>query len=71
MIPAKAKCPYYVGWSWAEPDLDHLIYLMRYVYEHPDEARAIGAAAAAEVVQRWTWHHAAERIRQRLETIFG
>jgi len=71
LIPAQAKCPYYIGWSWAEPDIDHLIYLMRYVYEHPDEARTIGAAAAAEVVQRWTWHHAAERIRQRLETIFG
>ncbi len=69
LIPARAKCPYYTGWSWAEPDFDHLVYLMRYVYEHPTEACAIGAAAAAAVAQRWTWRHAAERIRQRLREI--
>lgn len=71
LVPAEAKCPYYLGWSWAEPDLDHLVYLMRYVYDHPTEARAIGQAAAAEVVQRWTWQHAAQRIRQRLAAIMG
>jgi len=69
LIPARAKCPYYAGWSWAEPDFDHLVYLMRYVYEHQDKARAIGMAAAAEAAQRWTWRHAAERILRRLEEI--
>ncbi|MCS6887042.1 MAG: glycosyltransferase [Chloroflexus sp.] len=69
LIPAQAKCPYYTGWSWADPDIDHLIYLMRYVYEHRAEAQAIGAAAAAEVAQRWTWRHVAERIVQRLQAI--
>lgn len=69
LIPAQAKCPYYTGWSWAEPDVDHLIDLMRYVYEHRAEAQAVGAAAAAEVAQRWTWRHAAERIVQRLRAV--
>lgn len=71
LTPAEAKCPYYLGWSWAEPDFDHLVYLMRYVYEHQAEARAVGAAAAAEVAQRWTWRHAAERIVRRLQAIGG
>ncbi|WP_299757287.1 glycosyltransferase [uncultured Chloroflexus sp.] len=66
LVPAEAKCPYYTGWSWAEPDFDHLVWLMRYVYEHPAEARSVGHAAAAEVAQRWTWRHTAERIVARL-----
>ncbi|MEF3274045.1 MAG: glycosyltransferase [Chloroflexus sp.] len=69
LVPAQAKCPYYTGWSWAEPDFDHLVYLMRYVYEHREEAQAIGRVAAVEAAQHWTWRHAAARIRQRLDEI--
>ena len=66
MIPAEAKCPYYEGWRWADPDSEHLAHLMRHVYEHPDEARALGVRAAAEVAQKWTWDHAANRIADHL-----
>ena len=45
-IPAVAKCPYYDGFRWADPDHEHLRTLLRHVYEHRDEARAKGAAAA-------------------------
>ncbi len=69
LIPAEARAPYYRGLRWAEPDFDHLCALMRYVYEHPDEARAVGARAAAEVAARWTWSHAAAKIVERLEAI--
>lgn len=34
---------------WAEPDLDHAAVLMRQVYEDPDEARARGARASADI----------------------
>jgi len=71
LVAANAKCPYYLGWRWAEPDGEHLIALMRYVYEHPDEARSVGARAAQEAATRWTWAHAAERIRQRLMALSG
>jgi len=66
LIPAQAKCPYYDGFRWADPDEEHLVELMRHVYLHRDEAIAKGQIAAAEVLSRWTWRHAAERIKARL-----
>lgn len=69
LIPAEAKCPYYEGWRWADPDIEHLAHLMRHVYEHQDEARAVGTRAAAEVAAKWTWRHAAERVLARLNTL--
>jgi glycosyltransferase involved in cell wall biosynthesis len=66
-VPAIAKCPYYAGFSWAEPDGEHLRQLLREVYEQPEEARRRGRAAAAEMAARWTWGHAARRIVARLE----
>jgi glycosyltransferase involved in cell wall biosynthesis len=68
-VPAVAKCPYYAGYSWADPDPEHLRELLRHVYEHRDEARAVGMAAAREMAERWTWRHAARRIVGRLQAI--
>jgi hypothetical protein len=42
---------------------------MRYVYEHPAEAREKGAQAAVEVQQCWTWEKAVDRIIERLADI--
>ncbi|MDZ4720212.1 MAG: glycosyltransferase [Roseiflexaceae bacterium] len=67
--PAVTRSPYYAGTNWAEPDRDHLCTLMRYVYENPAQAQAIGAHAATDVHQRWTWSKAAERIIARLEAL--
>lgn len=69
LIPAVAKCPYYAGFAWADPDVEHLAHLMRYVYEHRDEARAVGARAAEVVARDWTWDRAAEKIMARLGAI--
>ena len=66
MAPAVMRSPYYAGSQWVEPDIDQLCDMMRYVYEHPDAARTLGAAAAAEVHTRWTWRHAVERMSVRL-----
>ena len=41
--------------KWAIPNIDHLIHLMRHAYEHRDEVRQKGEAAAAYVRDRWTW----------------
>lgn len=68
-IPAIAKCPYYEGYSWADPDPEHLRHLMREVYENRDEARRRGQAAAREMATRWTWGNAARRIVERLKSI--
>lgn len=70
-IPAVAKCPYYSGFSWADPDPEHLRHLLRQVFENRDEARAKGAAAAREMAEKWTWDATACRIVERLEAIGG
>jgi len=41
--------------NWAEPSKEHLIKLMRYAYEHRDEVKAKGAAAAEHVRKNWLW----------------
>jgi len=66
LIPAKAKCPYYEGFKWADPDIEHLRRLMRYVYEHQEEAGEKGKLAAAAAASKWTWNAAAKRIKKRL-----
>lgn len=68
-IPAVAKCPYYEGFTWSDPDPEHLRHLLRHVFENQDEARAKGCSAAQEMVERWTWERAAKRIAARLEAI--
>ena len=70
-VPAVAKCPYYEGFAWADPDPEHLRYLLRFVYESREEARSRGRAAAEEMAERWTWDQAASRIVERLEAVMG
>jgi GT2 family glycosyltransferase len=68
-VPAVARCPYYDGFSWADPDQDHLRHLLRQVYEHPEEARLRGLAAAREMASQWSWRGAARRIVERLAAV--
>jgi hypothetical protein len=66
MIPAVAKCPYYEGFRWPEPDEEHLTHLLRHVYENQNEAAAKGVRASEEILAHWTWRHAAAKIKARL-----
>jgi len=50
-----------------EPDLDHLVCLMRYVYEHRDEAKEMGRRGCAVARRDWTW----ERAAVKLASLFG
>jgi GT2 family glycosyltransferase len=68
LTPAIAKCPYYKGFRWAQPSYEHLRTLLRWVYEHQEEAKDIGAHAAQDALQHWTWTHAAQRIYDLIET---
>jgi glycosyltransferase involved in cell wall biosynthesis len=52
------------GLRWVEPSLDHLRWLMRWVFEHPEEAREKGQLARATICDRATWGQAALRIRE-------
>lgn len=69
IVPAIAKCPYYEGFNWAEPSYEHLRVLMRWVFEHPVEAKAKGMKAAQEVLEKWTWDHSAHKIIARINDI--
>jgi GT2 family glycosyltransferase len=68
-IPARAKCPYYDGFSWADPDPDHLAILLRHVFENREEAAEKGRRAAAGMQASWTWKDAAARVKRRLVEI--
>lgn len=68
-VPAEAKCPYYAGHAWADPDPEALGRLLRHVFENRAEAAEKGRRAAAEVAARWSWEAAAERIARRLDAI--
>ena len=69
LIPAVAKCPYYSGFRWTEPEAEHLAERMRFVYEHEDEAHQVGARAARDALGQWTWRSAAFRVKERLMQI--
>jgi len=53
-IPAVARCPYYRGFNWALPDTQHLRYLMRYVYEHQEEAKTKGMQASQDILNNYS-----------------
>ena len=69
LIDAKAKCPYYDGFQWAEPSEEHLIERMRYVYTHQSEAAQKGIEASKDVLQNWTWRQSATAILERLKSM--
>jgi glycosyltransferase involved in cell wall biosynthesis/Flp pilus assembly protein TadD len=53
----------------AEPDPAGLEQSLRYVFEHPEVARARGHAAAEHIRSRFTWDHAAAAVERRLEAL--
>jgi glycosyltransferase involved in cell wall biosynthesis len=61
--------PYPRGAVWAEPDLHHAAELLRGVYEHPEEARAIGEQGRIDVRQRFGPASAGRRMAERLKEI--
>src|SRR5262249_32953815 len=55
--------------EWAEPDVEHLRALLRWLYEHRDEAARMGQMAATRVHRDWTWDHAAAQLRADLDLL--
>ncbi len=71
LIDAKAKCAYYEGFKWAQASEEHLIQRMRYVYEHREEAAALGQTASDFVRREFSWDRAAQKMVERLREIEG
>ena len=69
LIDAVAKCPYYAGFKWADPDVDHLKFLFRNIFENQEEAREKGAQAAKDVAEKWSVDKCVTRINNRLSEI--
>jgi glycosyltransferase involved in cell wall biosynthesis/SAM-dependent methyltransferase len=67
-VPAGCS-PYPQGAMWAEPDLDEAARLMRYVCEHPDEAREVGRRAQHAVTTSHSTDQRARFVRQRFDDI--
>ncbi len=65
-VPDNAENAIYKGHKWSKPSVDHLRQLMRYVYEHHQEARSRGTRARADVSQHWTWDQAGNAIANEL-----
>lgn len=66
LIDAEAKCPYYQGFKWADPDERHLEALLRHVYENRDEAAEKGRQAARDVAELWSLEASAVRMKKAL-----
>lgn len=61
--------PYAAGSRWAQPSTEHAAHLMRYVVDHPDEARARGLMAREVIDRNYSEEPIAALIRHRLEII--
>jgi len=64
-----ASSIYDMASKWAEPDFDHAVDLLRYVYTNQDEAREKGKLAAAYIRQTYSYATTGQQIRERLETL--
>ena len=58
--------PLYVGQRWASPSAEHCTTLLRRVHSDRGAARALGAAARADMAANWTWERPARIIADRL-----
>jgi hypothetical protein len=61
--------PYPAGASWAEPDVDHAVSLMRRLYEHPVEARERGQRGRADIAEHHSIARVAGAVAERLAGI--
>lgn len=61
--------PYMIGFSWAEPDLEHAASLMLEVARNPDAAAAKARRAVADLQGSRTPRHTGARMRRRLEDL--
>lgn len=61
--------PYKKGYLWAEPDLSQAANLMRYVYEHQEEAKAIGQLASKFLLNNFSVEQISKIYQRRLDAI--
>jgi hypothetical protein len=60
---------YEPGATWAEPNVGAAAELMRRVWEHPDDARALGGRARDDLLERFSLQRTADFVERRLEDL--
>lgn len=55
--------------EWAYPDIQELMYQMRWVYEHQEEARQKGKLASKIISDEHSWEKCAQEMKKLLEKI--
>jgi glycosyltransferase involved in cell wall biosynthesis len=68
---ALQEVPNYCGHKWAEPSVEHLRQLMRYVFEHRDEAREKGCRARQDVTTKYDASVVCRKIVERLSGVIS
>lgn len=51
----------------ANLDVQEIMYWMRYIYEHQEEAKEKGRLASEWVKENWTWDHSAKKVIEVVE----
>jgi glycosyltransferase involved in cell wall biosynthesis len=71
-VPITQDLPFYrKGCLWAEPSVEQAAAHMRWLYDHPVEARALGERARKETEEILSIRAAGQRMVRRLEEIHG
>lgn len=68
-IDERAEVPFHRGQLWAEPSVDRLVTLLRWVYDQPEAAALVGQRARRDMVERWSWERATAIAAERLQAI--
>ncbi len=63
--------PQYGGQNWFDIDEAELSQTMRWIYDHQDKAKELGAKAAKDVAENWTWEHTAARLHIAIQEAQG
>ena len=63
--------PYPAGSVWADPDVDHAAYQMKYVVDNYHEAQQVGEKAAEEIKSLLSPQTIGHKIRSRVEYIMS
>jgi len=63
--------PYEKGSIWAEPEIEHASFLMKYVYENKDKANKVGLKGYEDVKNQLNFHAVGSQILRRIESVLS
>jgi len=71
MVDGQMDIAHYRGQHWASPSAAHLVELMRWAAEHPDERVVMGGRGREDMERRWSWSAAAAVAQGRIAMLTG